>query len=313
MSKDLYRALCAEQKDISVFSRDWWLDAACGDDWNVMLYERKGHILAAMPLYIPCKGVVSMPNYTQTMGVWFAAQSADTKYSSRLEHRQTICGHFINELSSYRSFLQYFNYAFTDWLPFYWKGYSQTTRYSYILHDIKDVKKTENGMSQQIRRNIKSAKNADVHVRRGITTGQFLNIQAQTFRRQQIKNKQSDAVLCRLIATARERGQGELFGGFDKDGNLHAASFIVWQDSSAHYIAGGGDPAFRQSGAHSLVMWEAIQYVSQFTDKFDFDGSMLPGVEHFFREFGAVQTPYFAITRGKPTLIDRLAIKLHNH
>jgi len=310
MSKDIYRALCAKETSIPLFSRDWWLDTACGDAWDVMLYEKNGNVLAAMPLYVPCKGVVSMPNYTQTMGIWFAAESDDTKYSSRLERRQSICCFFIEKLSAYRNFLQNFHYAFTDWLPFYWRGYSQTTRYTYILHDIKHTEKIESGMSQQIRRNIKSAKKAEVQVRRDITTEQFLNIQAQTFRRQQLKNKQSDAVISRLIATARERGQGEIFGGFDKAGNLHAVAFIVWQDSSAHYIAGGGDPTSRQTGAHSLVMWEAIQYVSQFTDTFDFEGSMLPGVEHFFREFGAVQTPYFAISRGKPSLIDRIRIKL---
>jgi len=310
MSKDLYRALCAEQKNMPVFSRDWWLDAVCGDDWDVLLYEKKGKILAAMPLYTPCKHLVTMPHYTHTMGVWFSDESADTKYSSRLEHRQSICQYFIVSLSRYRSFLQYFNYELTDWLPFYWKGYSQTTRYTYILHDIKNLEKLEVGMTQQIRRNIKSAKSAHIHVQRGLTAEQLLKVQEQTFRRQQIKNKQHSDVLLRLIATARERGQGEIFGGLDDDGNLHAAVFIVWQDSSAYYIAGGGDPALRQSGAHSLVMWEAIQYASRFTDHFDFDGSMLPGVERFFREFGAVQTPYFTISRGKPGLLDRARIKL---
>lgn len=310
MSKDIYRALCAKQKDIPVFSQDWWLDAVCGDDWKVLLYEKKGVILAAMPLFIPAKRIVTMPHYTQTMGVWFAGESNDTKYSSRLEQRQSICSIFIQELTSYRSFLQYFYHSFTDWLPFYWKGYAQTTRYTYILHNIKDFEKIENGMNQQARRNIRSAKTAKIRFCRGIPTEQLLTIQEQSFQRQQIKNKQSDAVLCRLIETARKRGQGDIFGGYDEAGTLHAAAFIVWQDSSAHYIAGGGDPALRQSGAHSLVMWEAIQYVSQFTDKFDFDGSMISGVEFFFRSFGAVQTPYFTISRGKLSIIDRMRIKI---
>jgi hypothetical protein len=37
---------------------------------------------------------------------------------------------------------------------------------------------------------------------------------------------------------------------------------------------------------------------------------MIPGVERFFREFGAVQLPYFAISRGKLSLFDRACIKL---
>jgi len=137
----------------------------------------------------------------------------------------------------------------------------------------------------------------------------FLKVQALTFERQHIVNKQSDALLRRLITVAREQEQGEIFGGFDEQGRLHAVVFVVWQDSYAYYIAGGSDPLLRHSGAHSLVMWEAIQYASQYTSRFDFEGSMIPGVERFFREFGALQKPYFSITRGKPGLLDRVRIK----
>jgi len=293
-----------------VFLRDWWLDAACGNDWEVLLYEKNGRLLAVMPLYVPCKRLVTMPHYTQMMGVWFMEDPSGLKYASKLEHRQSICKYFVKELACYRSFIQHFSYDFKDWLPFYWEGYAQTIRYSYILHDIKDFDGKWNEMSQQTRRNIKTAKQAEIRVRTGVSVEHFLNIQELTFKRQQLKNKQSNAVLRLLITSARKRGQGEIFGGYDPAGNLHAAAFIVWQDSAAYYIAGGGDPKLRHSGAHSLVMWEAIQYVSQFTNRFDFEGSMIPGVERFFREFGAVQTPYFKITRGKPSLLDRVRMKL---
>ena len=309
MTKSLYRSLCKEEDSIPVFSRDWWLDAVCGDDWDVLLSEKKGKIQAAMPLYVPCKSVVTMPPYTQTMGVWFAAEAADTKYSSMLDHRQAICKQFIEKLKPYRSYLQNFSHEFVDWLPFYWAGYAQTTRYTYILHHIKRSDTIWSAMSQQTRRNINAARQAAIAVRTDVSETQFLQVVEQTFKRQHQKNKQGEAVLRRLIDTARKRGQAEIFGGYDKAGNLHAAAFIVWQDSSAYYIAGGGDPAFRSSGAHSLVMWEAIQHVSQFTDTFDFEGSMLPGVERFFREFGAVQTPYFLVTRGKLRLVERFILK----
>ena len=310
MSKDLYRELCSKEDSIPVFSRDWWLDAACGEDWDAFVMEKKGRVYAAMPLYIPCNNVVSMPHYTQSMGVWFAPAAADTKYSSVLEHRQSICKLFVEQLKPYKSFLQNFGHEFTDWLPFYWDGYSQTTRYTYILNGIKDTDRLFSNMSQQIRRNIRNAEEQTVTVCNVMDTDEFLKIQSLTFKRQNKRNTQSPDVLRRLIDVSRERGQGDIFGGYDKAGNLHAAAFVVWQNSSAYYIAGGGDPALRSSGAQSLVLWEAIKHVSQYTDTFDFEGSMLPGVERFFREFGAVQTPYFMIYRGQLGLLDRARIKL---
>lgn len=311
--KEIYRELCEEEDSIPVFSRDWWLDAACEDDWDVFVVGKEGgRILAAFPLYIPCEKVVSMPHYTQTMGVWFAPEAPDMKYTSLLRQRQAICAQLIERLKPYKNFFQHFNYGFTDWLPFYWEGYVQTTRYTYILHDIKDFDKLQKAMSQQTRRNLKMAEEQAIDVRRGIPVEAFLHVQEQTFERQQQRNKQSAAVLLRLIKAARARGQGDLFGGYDADGNLHAAAFVVWQKSSAYYIAGGSDPTRRASGAHSLVLWEAIKHVSAYTDTFDFEGSMLPGVERFFREFGAVQTPYFQIRKGQPGLIDRIRRKLKN-
>jgi hypothetical protein len=309
MLRNTYRELCAKEDGIPVFSRDWWLDAVCGANWDVLLLEKNGRVHAAMPLYVPCRRIITMPQYTQTMGIWFAAEADDVKYSSLLGHRHAICRYFIDQLTGYRSFFQNFHYEFTDWLSFYWGGYTQTTRYTYVLNNLKDTAGILTNMSRSTRRNIKKAEES-VTVRRGVTADDFLRIQSLTFQRQNQRNTQSDATLRRLIDTARKRRQGEVFGGYGSDGKLHAVAFVVWQNRSAYYIAGGGDPELRSSGAHSLVLWEAVKYVSRYTDTFDFEGSMMPGVERFFREFGTVQKPYFTISRGKPSLIDRACIKL---
>jgi lipid II:glycine glycyltransferase (peptidoglycan interpeptide bridge formation enzyme) len=310
MSKDKYRELSKTEESLPVFARDWWLDAVCGNDWKVLLKEKNGKILAAMPLYTPVERVSIMPDYTQALGIWFAPESKDTKYSSMIEHRQAIGKEFINQLKDYKYYMQCFNYDFTDWLPFYRNGYRQTTKYSYILDNIKDMNKLFENFSQQTRRNLRNAEENKIEVRNGLSVGDFLRIQYKTFERQNITNKQSSDVLSRLIKASRERNQGEIFGGYDENNNLHATVFVVWQKRSANYIAGGGDPQLRNSGAHSLVLWEAIKHVTQFTDTFDFDGSMILGIERFFREFGAKQTPYFQISKGKLGLADRIKIKL---
>jgi lipid II:glycine glycyltransferase (peptidoglycan interpeptide bridge formation enzyme) len=310
MEKTAYRELCKTEASLPIFMRDWWMDAVCGDDWDVLLKEKNGNILAAMPLYTPVKRISTIPDYTQTLGIWFAPESKDTKYTTQIERRQAISKEFINQLKDYKYFIQNFYHGFTDWLPFYWNGFKQTTRYTYILDNIKDTEKLYENFSQQTRRNLKNARENKITVRSGVAIEDFLRIQSKTFERQYIKNKQSEKILSRLITTAHERKQGEIFGGYDESGHIHAVAFVVWQESSAYYIAGGGDPQFRDSGAHTLALWDAIQYVSEFTDIFDFEGSMLPGVERFFREFGAKQTPYFQITKGNLSIFDRIKIKL---
>lgn len=313
-NKDKYRKLCETEKTIPIYSRDWWLDAVCGKNkWEVLLIEEKNKILATMPLYIPIAHVISMPSYTQTLGPWIAPTSFDTKYTTELGRRQELCKQLIEQLKPYRSFLQNFNYDITDWLPFYWAGFQQTTRYTYVLNNIQNKELIWNNMSANIRRNINKAQNKyHLAVKRGISIKEFLTAQAQTFDRQHVKNKSSVKALKKIISLSKEKGQGDLWGAYDQEGHLHSAAFIVWHEQSAYYLGGGGNPIYRNSGAQSLVLWECIQYVSQFTQKFDFEGSMLPGVERFFREFGAIQTPYFTISQGKLSLLDRARIKLSN-
>lgn len=310
--KDKYRLFCRQETSIPVFLRDWWLDITCGQsNWDVLLIEQKGQICASMPLFIPLKGIISMPPHTQVMGIWFRSFSTDSKQLTKQALRQEYCKRLIGRLPKHSSYCQNFHHSFTDWLPFYWNNFKQTTRYTYVLDNIHDETSLWQNMSQGMRRNITKAKNRNkIKIERGIPTNDFLDVYQQTFKRQKIKTLGDLRVLSELIAESRRRGQGEVWGGYDADGNLHAAAFIVWQKSGAWYIAGGGNPQLRHSGAHSLVLWECIKHVAQFTDHFDFEGSMIPGVEHFFRAFGAKQLPYFQITDGKFSLYHRALIFL---
>ncbi|MDR2040758.1 MAG: GNAT family N-acetyltransferase [Tannerella sp.] len=311
MSKETYRTLCRTEESIPLFSRDWWLDVVCGEaNWEVLLAEKNEQVQAAWPLYRPYSYLVIMPPGTQTMGIWFAPFPDDMKYASVQERKQSLCKQLIDRLNS-RVFLQNFPYTFTDWLPFYWAGYRQTTRYTYLLHNLKNTEHLWNGMNQNLRRNIRKAQEQyRITVRKGIPVDDFLRMRSLTYERQHKRNKEpSDEVLRRLVNVCRARRQGELWGGYDETGRLHAAAFVAWQKRSAYYLAGGGDPSLRSSGAHSLVLWDAIRSVAGHSDTFDFEGSMAPGIERFFREFGAVQTPYFSIGKGKLSLIDRIRIK----
>jgi hypothetical protein len=315
--KERYRELCVNEPSIPIYSRDWWLDCVCGEEkWDVLLYRNGENIEAAMPYYIPCKGIISMPLYTQTLGIWFNPIFKDQYYSRDLYRKQTICKDFIVRLPVHGYFLQNFHYSFTDWLPFYWNRFRQTTRYTYVLPDIKNPNELRNSFSNNILQNIHKAKNKyQLTVKRNVPTDLFLEINTQTYQRQGMKPYHHE-MLRKLIELSRSRNLGDIWGAFDQAGQLHAAIFVVWQENCAYYIAGGSDSLGRKSGAHLLVLWEAICDTSNFSTSFDFEGSMILGVERVFRSFGAIQKPYFVIEKGKMNLIKRIRLKikfLKNH
>jgi hypothetical protein len=59
------------------------------------------------------------------------------------------------------------------------------------------------------------------------------------------------------------------------------------------------DERYNDSGAMSLLFWNAIKLASEKGLAFNFEGSMIPGVERFFRSFGGGLTPVFYISKRK--------------
>ncbi|MNZ86002.1 hypothetical protein D3C78_1048120 [compost metagenome] len=94
-----------------------------------------------------------------------------------------------------------------------------------------------------------------------------------------------------------------MFIAEDDQGRRHAGVYLIWDENSAYYLMGGGDPELRNSGATSLCMWEAIRFSATVTRRFDFEGSMLEPVEHFFRAFGAIQQPFSCASKTPSRLL----------
>jgi hypothetical protein len=298
--KTKYREFCKREPSIPIFSKDWWLDAVCGDDnWDVCLIERGDIIVSILPyqkiqnfnqLYLV------MPKLTQTLGPWIRPSKA--KYANMLAEQKDLMTELINQLPSFDYFFQNFHYSITNWLPFYWHGFSQTTRYTYVLEDLSDIAKVWDGLLPNIRTDIKKAKSRfGVEVRDDFCIEEFFDVNKLTFARQNMKMPYDLQFVKHLDDVCVKHNSRKIFYGKDKGGKIHAAVYLIWDQSSAYYLMSGGDPVLRSSGATSLLMWEAIQFSSTVTKKFDFEGSMIEPVERFFRAFGAKQVPYFSVKK----------------
>ncbi|WP_234427448.1 GNAT family N-acetyltransferase, partial [Vibrio anguillarum] len=203
----------------------------------------------------------------------------------------------IDQLPKYHYFSQNWHYSNTNWLPFYWKGFEQITRYTYLIDDLSNIDDVWDSSLANIRTDIRKAENKfNLVVKENLPFSDFLLLNRQTFLRQGMQLPYSESFVNQLVSTAKDRNQCRWFIAQDNEGRNHAGVLLVWDSESAYYLMGGGDPDLRNSGATSLCMWEAIKFASTVTKRFDFEGSMIEPVERFFRAFGAKQTPYFALT-----------------
>ena len=305
-NKYLYRKFCKLEKDIPIFSKDWWLDSVCGvDNWDVCLVEKSGRIIGAMPYYIRKRlgfTILTQPPLTQKLGPWILP--SEKKYAKVLSYQKDVMNRLIEQLPKFHYFNQSWHHSNKNWLPFYWKEFSQTTRYTYILNRLENKNILWKEMNSNIRGDIRKAKDRfHLRVRNDLNIKEYLELNAKTFFRQGMKVPYSNQLVENIDTACGEHGCRKIWIAKDDKGKQHAAVYIIWDEKSAYYLMGGSDPEYRNSGAVSLVMWEAIKHAATVTKKFDFDGSMIEPVEKFFRAFGAIQTPYFSISKTPSRLL----------
>lgn len=281
----------------SVFQQPWWLDAVAPGHWGEVAVIKGSEVFARMPYVVKKKcgfTLLTMPPLTQTLGPWLRPSHA--KYANQLGEQKDLLEELIKKLPPFDYFSQNFSPAVTNWLPFYWAGFKQTTRYTYRIEDLSDLDKVWAGFRENIRSDIRKAQKL-VAVRDDLGIEQFIQINRLTFTRQGRSLPYAAELVKRIDKACSERNARRIFFAQDADGRVHAAVYMVWDVNAAYYLMGGGDPELRRSGATSLLLWEAIKFASQVSRCFDFEGSMLEPIERFFRAFGGKQVPYFHLTK----------------
>lgn len=286
----------------SIFQKEWWLEAVAPGQWDSVVVKRGDEVIARLPFFIEKKygfTALTQPPLTPMLGPWLRV--TESKPAKQLSSQKELIWELLKLLPKHDLFSQNLHPSITNWLPFYWKGFEQTTCYTYILDNLSNLNVIWEGFSEQVRRNIRKAQ-SKVTVKTNLDIERFLVLNEKTFLRQGKKLPYSRELVKRIDTACISRNSREIFYAEDGNGRIHAAIYILWDEQSAYYLMGGEDPELRNSEASSLLIWQAIQFASKKTLKFDFEGSMIQPIERFFRNFGAEQVPYLHITNASKRL-----------
>ena len=306
LAKARYHDFCRTAPDVPVFAQPWYLDACAeGGTWDVVLAEENGRMVAALPFFFKQKGpfrYATMPPFVKWLGPYLLPE-----FRGQLPKEHALMQALIAQLPALAAFKQNFYPTTANWLPFYWQRFRQTTYYTYRLHQLHNLAGVEAGLSTGIRRDIRLARQ-QVAVVHHLPLAEFYRVNGLSFARQELRVPYSLAQLRRLDAALAAAGRRQLFFAVDAQGRVHAVAYLIWDATTAYYLLAGDDPALRASGAGVLLAWEAICYASRVLGLgcFDFEGSMLPGVERMRVRFGAVQTPYFFVWKHNSRLFKLL-------
>lgn len=283
------------QETYSLFEEPWWLEALSPGAWGEVKVVKGDLVHARLPFVTRKKyglTVLGQPPLTHYAGPWIRESTG--KMATRLANQKNLMLELIKQLPPHDLFVQCFHPSMTNWLPFYWNGFTQTTGYNYILDDLTDQDRLFSQFDEAVRGQIRKAQKK-LMVRDG-SIDEVIRMNDMTFQRQGIGTPFDHDLLRRLDAAAAQHGGSVKLVAEDADGRIHGAYHMVYDARSSHGIVNGGDPEVRNSGAGPLLCWEAIRRATQVTKRFDFGGSMIQPIEAFVRNFGATQVPYLKVT-----------------
>jgi len=310
LDKNCYTEFCENRDDIPIFSQPFWLDAVCGEDWNACVIKSGGQVIATLPFYIKKRGpfkAITMPPLTQNFYL-FLDYGNKISTEKRLSFEHETISALIDELPYHDMFNINFYRTLTNWQPFFNYGFNQTTHYTYVIEDLTDIDALFREWSHAKRKNIKKAV-PNVSVTTDIGATDFYVNHRMTLAKQNARISYSQDLIERIFAAVYANNSGKTFAAFDKDNNLHAAILLIWDKIQAYYLISSIDPDFRNSGAATLLIKEAIEYVASKTTKLDFEGSMIEGVARSFRQFGTSQVPYFRLSKVNSRIIKLMSLK----
>jgi len=304
-NKEKYREFCKNELDIPIFNKDWWLDVVCGKDaWDVVLYEKGGVIWASLPYHKRRKAIfeiITMPQLTQTMGLYIKYPPKQ-KYYKKLSWEKEVMENIIVNFPKVDHFSQSFHHTITNWLPFYWSEFEQTTKYTYIIENIS-IDELEKKFETEIRRRRRrKAYEMGVEVIESEDIEIFYKLNTLTFKRQNINVPYTFEFVKNLFEKCKKSNSVKMYFAKYKD-EIIAANFLVEDKNSIYYLMGGIDPSKKDLGAMDIVQFESIKYALQNGKRFDFEGSMIESIEKYFRSFGAIQTPYFHIQKTNSKIL----------
>jgi len=298
-NKEKYKKFC-DTHPIPIFSQYWWLDSVCvGGEWDIILIEKGGQVVASMPYFLKKKGPfrsITMPLLTQTMGPYITYPNAQ-KYESKIAYEKKVMLELISNLPKVNRFNQNFHYSINNWLPFFWKGFNQTTRYTYTIENdtLDNIFSTfSSNMKNKIRKASKIINVFDGSI------NDMYSLSVKTFERQNLNVPFSLKYLKEMDSVCQKNNCRKIFLAQDNLNNKHSCLYLIWDKQSSYVHLVGEDPEFRNSGAGIFLIYEAIKFTFEKLKlkTFDFEGSMIESVEQVRRSCGGVQTPYFNITKN---------------
>lgn len=274
----------------SIFEQPWYLNIVAEGKWHVVYAKDKsGKIIARLP-YVEERKKITNPRFTQTLGIWMDESIRECQRgNSHLHKQKKVINELMSQLPTGKSVSITLDNSVNYILPFRWLGFSITPTFSYRISGLQQIQNIDKLIGKKtLQRIVKASEKVAVVVENtdfGIS--EMVSLIDSSFVRQGRKNPIPRELARRMMAESIKRNHGTIMLAKDEEGVFHSGAFFLYEEGkTCYYIFGGQRPEYKADGSQDLVLWRGIEFAKTVSENFDFEGSMVEGIEHFFSQFG---------------------------
>lgn len=184
----------------------------------------------------------------------------------------------------------------SDGLPFYWRNYKVVPQYTYLLPLDQTEEALLAAMSVGRRNDIQKAIRDGLNAERTDDYSTIADMVETTFARQgkEVKRESMKSILFSFA-----RPDNSYAFTVWSNGAPVAGVFVIHDSRTAYYLLGGYGSESNHHGAGALAVFAAIRHARELgLHTFDFEGSVIPPIEKYFRGFGGKLSPYYRVNKA---------------
>lgn len=283
----------------TLFNRLDWLELfgprmqACG------IFDDGGTLVGGVSLYRERRWgltILRRAPFTPTCGPFLEVKSKNPVAALEQRRRALKCLLDFLEAEKPAICMLPLDQAVADALPFFWGGYKVVPKYTYLVDLSLSLSDIQKNMSSAQRNHISKAQKDLLTVQRTEDMRIVRELVLATFDRQKkaVDKTILDAVLFRYA------NNSNCFAFTTYRADQPIATCCVMHDQRVAYnLLAGYRAEERHHGAGPLAVYEAIKHAKEIgLATFDFEGSIIPAIETYFRGFGGRLIPYFTVNKA---------------
>ncbi len=292
------RSDCSDRADLvpTIFHEPWWLNSVSRGTYQEVQEIVAGRCVGRLP-FVQSRHrgltIIGMPTLTHVLGP--AIDEGSGSPTTRAIRRIAITKALVERLPRHSCLWIKCHHDVVDTLGFQAHGFSTGAHFT---SEISPGEESDLwlAMRDTARRVIRRASER-LHVVELRDPDEFMAFYDRNLRMRDLTNNYDGNVCAATLAECLTRNVGRITVAIDEKRRMQAAIVTVWDRRSSYYLM-TTRTQYADSGAISLLIWDAIKDASANGRILDLDGFSKNGDIQFLTRFGGRITPRYSIERA---------------